>query len=576
MSADKRTRIFRSVAFRIFTIIIVIVLPVNLIVLFFAQMISRQSKQIMAAEIQNTLDMSAANLADDCSRVTKRLTFLSFSDADIEKLSLYTDEYYSSDKSRWMRSVLDTLKELRQEYSTVNYVYIRFPLNGNTVTGGSIGVGKEIYLDVVDQMLEEKGQFGTEWKVFSDGGKAFLISVGTWNNMHFGVILDLERTLNQMNFPEYEGNRKIFFANEEETIFSQGGDDFFEKTGKNLDELRESKAFIVYTSQLEGYNLKLVEVVEHAGLFATLPEALRILEFVAIVLAVIAVPCLLISTNRWVTRPLRRLTRAMHLVEAGDLSYRIPERNSTNEFEFINHNFNTMLEQVEKLKIDVYEKEIEKQNITMEYLSHQVQPHFILNIMNILYSYEPEEYELSRKMIMCISKYFRHIVKVNSRFVTLQQEMEHIRNYFEIQKARYQGRFSYIVEYEEGLRCAQIPPLLVQNFAENSIKYSLRAREETFILVITEYCRREEELKLRIRIADTGKGMSDEILEEIRIFQETDVHQEHLGVGIQNAILRLKYIYGESTAIRFWRDEHYPGTNIEIILPIYLEEENMS
>ena len=408
------------------------------------------------------------------------------------------------------------------------------------------------------------------------GRKAFLISVGTWNNMHFGVILDLERTLNQMNFPEYEGSRRIFFANEEETIFSQEGKEFFEKTGKSLEELRSSRAYLVYTTQLEGYDLKLVEVVENAGMFAALPEAMRVLEFVAIVLAVLAVPCLLICTNRWVTRPLRRLIRAMHLVEAGDLSYRIPERNSSNEFEFINRSFNTMLKQVEKLKIDVYEKELEKQNITTEYLSHQVQPHFILNIMNILYSYEPEEYELSRKMIMCISKYFRHIVKVNSRFVTLQQEMEHIRNYFEIQKARYQGRFSYIVEYEEGLRCAQIPPLLVQNFAENSIKYSLRAREETFILVITEYCRREEELKLRIRIADTGKGMSDEILEEIRIFQETDVSQEHLGVGIQNAILRLKYIYGESTAIRFWRDEHYPGTNIEIILPIYLEEENLS
>ena len=576
MRADKRIQRFHSVAFRIFGIIIVIVLPVNIIVLFFAQMISVQSRQILEAEIQNILDMSAANLEDDCARVTKRLTFLSFSDEEIEKLSQYTDEYYSSDKSRWMRSVLDTLRGLRQEYPAVNYVYIRFPLNGNTVTGGSVGVGKDVYLEVVDQMLQEKGQFGTVWKVFSEGEKAFLISVGTWNNMHFGVILDLERTLNQMNFPEYEGSRRIFFANEEETIFSQEGKEFFEKTGKSLEELRSSRAYLVYTTQLEGYDLKLVEVVENAGMFAALPEAMRVLEFVAIVLAVLAVPCLLICTNRWVTRPLRRLIRAMHLVEAGDLSYRIPERNSSNEFEFINRSFNTMLKQVEKLKIDVYEKELEKQNITTEYLSHQVQPHFILNIMNILYSYEPEEYELSRKMIMCISKYFRHIVKVNSRFVTLQQEMEHIRNYFEIQKARYQGRFSYIVEYEEGLRCAQIPPLLVQNFAENSIKYSLRAREETFILVITEYCRREEELKLRIRIADTGKGMSDEILEEIRIFQETDVSQEHLGVGIQNAILRLKYIYGESTAIRFWRDEHYPGTNIEIILPIYLEEENLS
>ncbi len=55
----------------------------------------------------------------------------------------------------------------------------------------------------------------------------------------------------------------------------------------------------------------------------------------------------------------------------------------------------------------------------MRFLSQQIQPHFILNAMNILYSYEKEEYPLIQKMILCLSKYFRYVVNANTDFVKL-------------------------------------------------------------------------------------------------------------------------------------------------------------
>ena len=109
----------------------------------------------------------------------------------------------------------------------------------------------------------------------------------------------------------------------------------------------------------------------------------------------LALPLLLYSTNRLINMPLNRLIKAIDRIEQGDLEYRIEEGNQNLEFEQINRSFNKMMEQVRTLKIDVYEKEMEKKDIMMRYLSQQIQPHFVLNAMNILYSYEPEEYELS-------------------------------------------------------------------------------------------------------------------------------------------------------------------------------------
>ena len=56
------------------------------------------------------------------------------------------------------------------------------------------------------------------------------------------------------------------------------------------------------------------------------------------------------------------------------------------------------------------------------------------------------------------------------------------------------------------------------------------------------------------------------------MFRQAGIHQEGLGVGIENSIERLKFLYPEETSIRFWRDEHYSGTNVEIILPVHFAQ----
>ena len=58
------------------------------------------------------------------------------------------------------------------------------------------------------------------------------------------------------------------------------------------------------------------------------------------------------------------------------------------------------MDEVSELKINMYEQQLKTEKIRLGFLSQQIQPHFIINTLNILYSYEPEEYQLSQKMIL--------------------------------------------------------------------------------------------------------------------------------------------------------------------------------
>ena len=572
-----KKQIFKSAIVRMVALIVCIVLPINIITVVLTQLILNNSRQQVTKEIQNSLDITTKNLSDELKRVSRKATYQSLMNSEFMALAGDLDRYSTMQQSSMKQEVMDVVEEMVSDYPVAHLIFYSYPQHDLFFSNGSPGIARDIYKPELVQLAAADETYGVKWKVTTIDDVCVLVGYSGWYTIDFGILLNLERTLDEIKTDRESEGRSLFFMDKTEKVFTNNGVEFLDSIGHTVESLRESKDYDVYVSPVGDGTLQLVEVVKNVGWTSFLNDTMKVLGLVVLVLAILAVPLLLFCTKRWISNPLRKLTRAMDIIEQGNLDYRIKEKSTGAEFERINKNFNQMMNQIKDLKIDAYEEQLEKKNIRMRYISQQVQPHFILNAMNILYSYEPEEYPLAQKMILCISKYFRYVVKVNAAFVVLNQEMEHIKNYFEIQQARFPGMFFSIVEYEEGLKKALIPPLLIQNFAENSIKHSLKIGNRVTIYVIAQYYRQEgQKPKMRIRLADTGEGISDEVLEQIKNFQDTGVWQEGLGVGIQNAIERLKYLYdGEETQIRIWRDEQYSGTNVEIILPIHYEEEGV-
>lgn len=572
----KGKSIFRSTIVRIIAAIILLVLPVNMLTLVFSVRAMRETRAQSLADAQDMLEMGQTNIEDALYRINRKLIYLRLDDTDYIVLATGSDKLNlpenTTDKGVRIATAMDTLESIYNEYSMFDLVYYYFPNMDTMLSQGHIAISNS--RDFIKNQIEITGTSKTMGDFLYANNRCMMFTMNSWGNTNFGCLIDLENLLDEVNLLTSDSGRTFFFADASFEHMTSAGQNLLSEHDMTYEQMLADDDFEVLTASVGSDDVMLVEVIDWKSTSENIPAMLEFAQILSLVLAITVIPMLIWYMYRQVIRPINKLTRAIDAVNKGDLDYHISIDREGREFEIINQNFNAMLEQVKDLKIDVYEQELRQKNITMRYLSQQIQPHFILNALNIIYSYEPDEYPLIQKMVLCMSKYFRYIVKTNARFVQLSQEMNHIKNYFEIQQARFPGLFFSIVEYEEELAGALIPPLIVQNFAENSIKHSLKIGNKISIFVISDTIISDDgEKELRIRLADTGEGISDDILRKIDRFRQTGEHQEGLGIGIENSIERLKYLYGDKSSLRMWRDQDYHGTTVEIILPLHFDME---
>ncbi len=253
------------------------------------------------------------------------------------------------------------------------------------------------------------------------------------------------------------------------------------------------------------------------------------------------------------------------------MGYRIPikKKKWVGEFDELNIHFNNMLNQLEETNEQLVQEEIDRQKLELHSLNQQIKPHFILNALNIIYMYEDNEFPVAKKMVLYLTKYFRYLVNLKSNFVCLWEEIEFIESYLNIQKIRYPKRFTPFVEWEEELRYAKVPAVLIQTFVENCVKHGFENGNLMFIFVLVK---KLDNHTMEIMIADTGKGFSPEILVQLQDYLKSRKYNSNLGVGIQNTVNKLDILYGEKYTI-FMGNNESGGARVCIRIPLQIEQE---
>lgn len=239
------------------------------------------------------------------------------------------------------------------------------------------------------------------------------------------------------------------------------------------------------------------------------------------------------------------------------------------ELEQANLQFKNLMRQIKKLKIHIYEKELEKQKTLMDYLQLQIRPHFFLNCLNTIYSMaQTQLYEEIMEMIMVTSDYFRYIFQNSRDFVAIKYELQHIENYMKIQKLRYGDGFSYEIYAEEGTEEVLILPIIIQTFIENSIKHAAVQDEPITIRTDVQWafsgCSARG--RVQIQITDTGKGFPEEVLRELNSRMPLTPVNGHR-IGITNAMKRLELFYKEGEAMISFSNLPAGGACVTILLP---------
>lgn len=282
-----------------------------------------------------------------------------------------------------------------------------------------------------------------------------------------------------------------------------------------------------------------------------------------VVLSLLLILCVILAISHWVLIPVKGLTQDMEQIADGDIDHRIQTPPGASlEFQKIETEFNHMMEQLKDMQIQIYQQELEQNETKLRYLSQQIQPHFILNSLNTLYTYSNRDVEATRKIIRLLSKYYRYVVNVESRYVNLGQELEHIENFLNLQKIRFPRKLSYEIQCENEIDIVPIPPFLLESFVGNSLKYG---QDENDQIQLHIQAIQIEPFVIQIRIQDQGEGFSPEILEAIEEYQTSHVKNELLGTGIYNCMERLSLIYKNRANIRCYNGTPH-GAIVEITI----------
>jgi hypothetical protein len=165
-------------------------------------------------------------------------------------------------------------------------------------------------------------------------------------------------------------------------------------------------------------------------------------------------------------------------------------------------------------------------------LQSQINPHFLFNALNALYGAIPREASGARRMVLNLADIFRYFLQSDKTFVPLAEEMQIVRAYLEVEKARLGARLEVDFQVDDAALAVSIPILSIQPLVENAIKHGIALRTEPGYVHIKAACQGDG---LRVSVVNSGGVASGA--------------NSGPGVGLQNVRRRLEICYGPAARL---------------------------
>lgn len=237
------------------------------------------------------------------------------------------------------------------------------------------------------------------------------------------------------------------------------------------------------------------------------------------------------------------------------------------ELEQASKQFKNLMREITKLKINLYEQELEKKRIQIGFLQQQIKPHFYLNCLTTIYSMaQTKNYKEIETMALFTSNYLRYLFQTNKDFISLEYELNHVNDYLNIQTLRYGSAFSYECRTGDGTREAVLPPLILMTFIENTMKHCVSLTITLKISLSVEKIRKCEKDYLHIILKDTGTGFTPDMLVALNSRQSV-ASGDGTRIGIRNTVERLTFLYGDDFELNFSNNIDM-GACIELLVPV--------
>lgn len=190
----------------------------------------------------------------------------------------------------------------------------------------------------------------------------------------------------------------------------------------------------------------------------------------------------------------------------------------------------------------------------LQILKSQLQPHFLFNTLNSVATLMETDIRKARNMIADLSVLLRNVLDLKDiQIVPLEEELEMLEKYINIEKIRFADHLDIEMKVEEGLEMAMIPSMLLQPLVENSIAHG--------------FSRKSEKMKISIAVLSNKHQLIVLIKNNGKVLYKTGLkHNMGKGTGLKNTYERLKSIYTDSFLFQIENQSSGVVNRIEIPL----------
>ena len=380
-------------------------------------------------------------------------------------------------------------------------------------------------------------------------------------------------------------------------VYQEGGALLFSSTGESLDwpdTLAQNEytritpencetEYLVYHTLMERGGLHLV-IAQDAHLQDMQNYGLRRNMFLRALYIMIPTGLLISLVSLRLTRSTRKLTRKVRQIPISSMlktspgalselaeTVTSPTDKETHELEQV---FNAMmlhLREAASAEMALREGALQAR---LSALQTQINPHFIYNTLNIISAKSMESGNFD-VIEICnqFAQMLRYSTDTRSQTATMAEEIEFVRSYLMLAKARYEDNLEFFIDVPENLGDITVPRLTLQPLVENALNHGFDGKNVLRKLSISGHI---EDGLLVLIIRDNGTGFSEEMLQSlrgrIRAIEEGTVSIESTGghIGLINTCLRLHYYSKGAMRIAIGNDN---GAVITLTMPCSAEKQ---
>ncbi|MCI6692922.1 MULTISPECIES: cache domain-containing sensor histidine kinase [unclassified Clostridium] len=396
----------------------------------------------------------------------------------------------------------------------------------NLITGDNLGV---LIMDISEKMLFDRYN-----KIIKDGKNIYIV------DLKGNIISNKDKRLIGKNYFEDIQYGDYIEENEWYSVIK-----------------RDNANYIKLESTLDKYGWSIIEEIPSNVIKQPIKQITE--KFIlTLTLVIVGSFIIIYKLSIWITKPVINMKNTMKQVMDGNLNLKI-EVDRNDEIGSLEESFNNMIKWLEESIEEIKEQEKQKRIAELSFLQAQINPHFLYNTLSgVRFLVSMNKNEEAEEMIFKFTKLLRNILPKASELISLNEEIEIVIDYIELQKIRYPNLFKVDIFIQESIKSIKVPALILQPVVENAIFYSIDNEGKKGKIRIIGY---SEEEKIIIEVIDNGKGMSNRQINDV--FKNKEAMNR---VGLINVHERIQLNYGKMYGIEII-SEKGKGTRIRYILP---------